>query len=318
MKNLIVAATFLFVFSLGYALYADYRERKKIIGRLDFYGRNQPRFAEGKSWDVSFLGQWYRNRFAPSQATAHRGEKLANDLYWAEVFLKPDEYRLMKILLLLTFFLALLLSRDVMLSLLVMLLSYITPDLIVRMRKNKNRKLLGEQIYYSIGIISGSLQAGHSLMQSMRIVATEIENPIRREYNRIIKEINLGIPVQTALNNAKTRVDTKDFALFVNAVLIQLKTGGNLAEILDSIGSTIRERQKLDNELKTLTAQGRLSAGIILLLPVALAIILYVINPDHIMVLFTTTLGRIMLGTGLLGQATGMFIINKIIKLDSL
>jgi len=155
-------------------------------------------------------------------------------------------------------------------------------------------------------------------MQSMRIVATEIENPIRREYNRIIKEINLGIPVQTALNNAKTRVDTKDFALFVNAVLIQLKTGGNLAEILDSIGSTIRERQKLDNELKTLTAQGRLSAGIILLLPVALAIILYVINPDHIMVLFTTTLGRIMLGTGLLGQATGMFIINKIIKLDSL
>lgn len=317
MKTFIVALTFLIVIAIGLLPYFRSVEKQKLVKRLQQYDISDITTVSDDGIPRWSLRSWFIDRFNSRAKSASRTERLAEDLYWAEIKLRPEEYRLIKLLLTLVFFLVFLLTRDVFLSLVVLASVVIIPDVIVKFKKNHNKKLLNEQIYYSIGIISGSLQAGHSLLQSLKIVAAEVDDPLKREYSRIIKEINLGLPIQFTLTQAKERINTTDFSLFVNAVLIQLKTGGNLSEILDRIADTIRDRQKLDNELRTLTAQGKLSGIIIVMLPIALALFMYVANRDHIMLLFTTTVGRILLAGALLGQAIGIYFIKKIISIDS-
>lgn len=317
MKTFIVVLTFLLVTLLGLIPFLRSRQKQTVRDKLLLYddtGIDSNADDEMPKWS---LRNWILDHVNSRSKTASRTERLTEDLYWADIQLRPEEFRLIKLTLLLIFFLTYLLTRDFFLSLVVLFLALITPDLVVRFRKSRNMRLLNEQIYYSIGVISGSLQAGHSLLQSLKIVAADIEDPLKREYTRIIKEINLGLPIQFTLTQAKERINTPDFSLFVNAVLIQLKTGGNLSEILDRIAATIRDRQKLDNELRTLTAQGKLSGTIIVLLPIVLALFLYMTNKEHIMLLFTTTIGRIMLILAIAGQAIGIYFIRKIITIDS-
>lgn len=318
MKTFIVALTFLIVAVIGMLPYFRSVEKQKLVKKLQQYDGSDITAESDDGIPKWSLRSWFLDRFNSKDKSASRTERLAEDLYWAEIKLRPEEYRLLKLLLTLVFFLVFLLTRDVFLSLVVLAIVLILPDFIVKFKKNRNKKILNEQIYYSIGIISGSLQAGHSLLQSLKIVAAEMDDPLKREYTRIIKEINLGLPIQFTLTQAKERINTPDFSLFVNAVLIQLKTGGNLSEILDRIANTIRDRQKLDNELRTLTAQGKLSGVIIVMLPIALALFMYVANREHIMLLFTTTVGRILLALALAGQAIGIYFIKKIISIDSI
>lgn len=318
MKTFIVALTFLIVAVIGMLPYFRSVEKQKLVKKLQQYDGSDITAESDDGIPKWSLRSWFLDRFNSKDKSASRTERLAEDLYWAEIKLRPEEYRLLKLLLTLVFFLVFLLTRDVFLSLVVLAIVLILPDFIVKFKKNRNKKILNEQIYYSIGIISGSLQAGHSLLQSLKIVAAEMDDPLKREYTRIIKEINLGLPIQFTLTQAKERIKTTDFSLFVNAVLIQLKTGGNLSEILDRIAATIRDRQKLDNELRTLTAQGKLSGTIIVMLPIALALFMYVANREHIMLLFTTTVGRILLALALAGQAIGIYFIKKIISIDSI
>ena len=318
MKTLIVSLSFMIILLVGMLPYLLALHKKRIIDKLHLYDEKTQVVEEEENTPRWTFREWIARHLDSRALSADRTRRLADDLYWADIKLRPEEFRLMRLLLSLVFFLVYLLTRDAFLSLLSLVLAMFLPELVVRFRKSRNKKLLNEQIYYSIGVISGSLQAGHSFLQALKIVASDIEDPLRREYLRIVKEINLGLPIQFTLTQAKERIDTNDFSLFVNAVLIQLKTGGNLAEILDRIAATIRDRQKLDNELRTLTAQGRLSGLIIVLLPIALALFMYISNREHIMLLFTTTLGRIMLAMAVGGQIIGIYFIKKIITLDTI
>jgi tight adherence protein B len=318
MKTFIVALAFLIITILGLIPFLRGLEKQKLVAKLKIYDTRATMADDENDTPKWSLRNWVLDHMNSKAKSATRTERLAEDLYWAEIKLRPEEYRLMKLMLVLVFFLVYLITRDFFLSLVVLALILILPDMVLRFRKNRNMKILDEQIYYSIGVISGSLQAGHSLLQSLKIVAADIEDPLKREYSRIIKEINLGLPIQFTLTQAKERIKSIDFSLFVNAVLIQLKTGGNLSEILDRISHTIRERQKLANELNTLTAQGRLSGMIIVLLPVGLGLFMYIANREHIMLLFTTTIGRMLLGMAIIGQAIGIYFIKKIIAIGTL
>jgi energy-coupling factor transporter ATP-binding protein EcfA2 len=167
----------------------------------------------------------------------------------------------------------------------------------------------------SLGIMTNSLRAGYSFLQAMEMVAAEAPYPLGGEYKRTLREIQLGTPTETALNNMSHRVGSDDLELVVTAIITQRKVGGNLAEILDSIAGTIRERVRIQGEIKTLTAQGRISGLIIGLLPVALVAVLFVINPGYIGMLFTEPIGLVLVGGAVIGEIVGVLIVKKIVDI---
>ncbi len=190
------------------------------------------------------------------------------------------------------------------------------PRIILDIRKRNRYKLFNEQLGDGITLISNSLKAGYSFIQAVDSVATEMPSPISDEFKKLIKELQLGSDTEKALNNLLQRVESDDLELVITAVIIQREIGGNLSEILDSISNTIRERIKLKGEIRTLTAQGRISGIVVGLLPIGLGIVMYFINPEYISTLFKNQYGLIMLGVSMVNQLIGTIIINKIVKIE--
>ncbi len=165
-------------------------------------------------------------------------------------------------------------------------------------------------------MLSNSLKAGYSFLQAMELVSREIGDPLSCEFEKCLKEMSLGLATEEALEHAALRMGCPDFDLVVTAVLIQRQVGGNLSEILDTIAHTIRERIRIQGEIRTLTAQGKISGMVIGLLPLVLALFVFIINPDYIKPLFVEPLGRAMLGLGVMGQVMAMVIIRKIVNIE--
>jgi tight adherence protein B len=184
------------------------------------------------------------------------------------------------------------------------------------MKIQQRAKHFNNQLGDTLVLIANSLRTGYSFMQAVEMVSREMPPPISVEFARSLKEINLGIATEESLNNMAKRVDSEDLDLVVTVVLIQRQVGGNLAEVLDNIAGTIRERVKIRGQIKTLTAQGRISGFVIGGIPFVLAILIYAINPEYIRLLFSTPLGKCMLVGALLSQICGALAIRKIINID--
>ena len=183
-------------------------------------------------------------------------------------------------------------------------------------RKAKRFKKINNQIGDSLTVMTNSLRAGYSFQQAMDLAAKEMDGPLSVEYKKTVREINLGTPIEEALTNLNSRVNSDDLELVVTAVLIQRQIGGNLAEIFDSISFTIRERIRIKGEIKTLTAQGRMSGYIIGLLPIVLFAVLMLINPAYMSELITNPTGRLIIGGGLVSEFIGILLIKKVISID--
>lgn len=140
--------------------------------------------------------------------------------------------------------------------------------------------------------------------------------PMAEEFAQLQKEVNFGTTTEKALENLVTRVTSDDLELVVTAVLIQRQVGGNLSEVLDNISTTIRERIRIKGEVKTVTAQGRMSGMIIAALPPALGFILFLINKSHVMVLFTDPIGLIILGFSVFMEIIGIYFISRIVSIE--
>jgi tight adherence protein B len=165
-------------------------------------------------------------------------------------------------------------------------------------------------------LIANGLKAGHGFLQAAELVAQEVDPPMGDEFKKFLRETTLGSATETALMNLNERCDNDDLDLAIIAVLIQRQIGGNLAEILDNILHTIRERIRIKQEIRTLTAQGRLSAIIITALPPVMAVIIYFLSPEFISVLFTTTIGIAMIIGALISEVIGGLIIRKIVDIE--
>jgi tight adherence protein B len=170
-----------------------------------------------------------------------------------------------------------------------------------------------------------ALRSGYSVLQAMEAIATELPPPISVEFERVVQEVRLGLTVSQSLSNMLRRIPSEDLDLVVTAVNIQREVGGNLAEVLDTISFTIRERVRIKREIRTLTAQGRLSGWIISFLPLALALILLAINGEYMrelwvredpMIFGTIPCGWIVIGTGLLMMAIGIYAIQRIVDVE--
>ncbi|MEZ4591211.1 MAG: type II secretion system F family protein [Chloroflexota bacterium] len=156
------------------------------------------------------------------------------------------------------------------------------PRIYVQTMSRRRMQAFDAQLSDTLNLWVNALRSGYSVLQSMEAIATELPPPISVEFERVVQEVRLGLSVEQALANMYRRVPSEDLDLVITAVNIQREVGGNLAEVLDTISFTIRERVRIKGEIRTLTAQGRVSGWIISLLPLVLGFVLYLINPEYV------------------------------------
>jgi tight adherence protein B len=185
---------------------------------------------------------------------------------------------------------------------------------LIMRRKRRLSKFAG-QLPEALELVARALRAGHSLAAGFHLVSQEGSNPIAEEFGRVFEEQNLGIPFEEALDNLTERVPNLDLKFFVTAVILQRQTGGDLAEILDKIGSLIRDRFRIWGQVQALTGEGRLSGIVLLALPPLLFVVVYRMNPEYISLLFTDDLGKKMLIVGVVMQLFGALVIRKIVNI---
>lgn len=174
-----------------------------------------------------------------------------------------------------------------------------------------------EQLGDCLITISNALRAGYSFQQTIEVIANEMEPPIGEEFARMNHDVYMGVPLEEALETANKRIGSSDFELVVTAVLIQREVGGNLAQVLDNISYTIMERIRMRREILALTAQGRLSAVVLLLLPFALGGVMFVINHDNFVQIFDDPMGQMAIGVSLVLEVIGFFIIKRIVDIET-
>jgi len=172
------------------------------------------------------------------------------------------------------------------------------------------------QLPEALELIARALRAGHAFFVGLKLVGEEFPEPIGPEFKRAFDEVSMGISVPQALQNLADRVDCIDVKFFVTSVSVQRETGGNLAEIIESLGHVIRKRFELYMKIAALSAEGRVSAIILFALPLVLGLFLYRMNPEYIGVLFTDPIGHTMLMTGSALMIIGAFITRKMINIE--
>jgi tight adherence protein B len=182
-------------------------------------------------------------------------------------------------------------------------------------RIHKKMVKLEGQLCDALDMIVSSLRGGFSFLSALELISKDMPNPIGGEFGKVVKEISLGVTFERALNNLVERVPSEDLKLIVIATVIQIQTGGNLSEILNNISSTIRERLQLKREVKTLTAQGKISGLIVGLLPVFLFVVIFMISPDYMKLLVTNIIGIMMLSGAVMNMTIGFLIIKKIVNI---
>jgi tight adherence protein B len=256
----------------------------------------------------------FGTRFAESRGFSDR---LDAELEAAGVSLRSGEFVVASAVGCLVFgVLGAALFRSWLLALVVAVIGGAFPMVLLRSALSKRADRLREQLPDVLTIMASSLRAGHSFLQSLDTTAKEIAPPAAAEFQRVVAEIRLGRPIEDALENLAERVGSADFRWAVLAVNIQREVGGNLAEILDTVADTLRERAMLRRQIKVLTAEGRLSAWVLTLLPFAIALYMYAVNPSYIGVLFESIYGIIMIIVALVLLALGILWMRKIVNID--
>jgi tight adherence protein B len=193
---------------------------------------------------------------------------------------------------------------------------FIIPHVYLSMREGKQRHLLNSQVGDMIMLLGNYLRAGHSFTRAMQFISREAPPPMADELKRFAKDATLGRSIEEALTGLEKRTGDKDLAMVITAIRIQHDVGGNLAEILDKINHTIRERVRLRGEARTLTTQGRLTGVIISVLPVVVGLIIFLLHPDFIRILFVSFEGRIMLLMALFAELTGVLVIRRMLDIE--
>lgn len=242
--------------------------------------------------------------------------KVARSIARADLKLRVSEYYYIRIGLAFGLFAVVGLIRGWPMGLAAGVFGYFLPRLWVSRRIASRLNNFNRQLPDTITLLSNSLRAGSSFLQSGELVSRESQPPIAIEFGRVVREVNLGLSMEEALANMVRRIRSDDLDLMVTAITIQQQVGGNLAEILDTIAFTIRERVRIRGDIRTLTAQGRYSGYLVAFLPIGIMIVLNAINPAFMQPLFEEVIGRILLGTGAVMMLIGFLIIRKMTAIE--
>lgn len=318
MLFVVIMVTFLFIWTLSSTVLLMVFNKEKPLLKLRYFD-DDGGAAEGK---VRKLGKvnvikTLSGLVPEFKGRGKRTKRLEQQLIKADILISLEELLVIKILFATAVsFLAFSLTKGIPAIIIAFILTWNAPKLVIYRRIKERSRLFDSQLNEGIMIISNSLKAGYSFLQAVAVTSEETHDPFSKEFKKMLKEMSLGISEEEAVKNLCARVESEDLVLIVNAILIQKDVGGNLSEILDNISETIRERQKIKGELKTLTAQGRLSGIIVMLIPIFIGLAIYVFNRDYILTLFTTPVGLAMVIMSVLNQVLGFVIIRKIVNVN--
>jgi tight adherence protein B len=197
-----------------------------------------------------------------------------------------------------------------------LLIGLAAPQVYIRRRINKRKTKFQEQLADMAQMMGNSMRAGFSIMQSMELVGTEGPDPAKQEFDRVVTEVKLGLPLESALEHMLQRMPSEDLELMIVAINVQRQVGGNLAEILMIMAKLVRERVRFQRDLRTLTAQARLSSWIITALPIGVGVLITIIDTKYESYLYTSTLGHAMLGVAITMICVGFFLLSQLAKIE--
>src|SRR3954452_15772866 len=327
-----VAALAILLIAVGIAMSGS---GSGINARLERYASTRPDTpAPSPSWDTGLAAAIQSsqalNQLNKVVEQRDFGANLARELARADLRLKPSEYLAIwaastvgvpLIMLLLSVVLPTL--GNPIILVVGLLVGFMLPRLWLGRRKSSRLNAFNKQLPDTITLIANALRAGSSFLQAIELVVRESRPPISTEFGRVIREVNLGLSFDVALENMVRRVKSDDLELMATAISIQHTVGGNLAEILDSIAFTIRERVRIKGEIRTLTAQQRMSGYVVGGLPIVLAGFIYLLAPNFFEPMFSKPpdVGGIPLGVILIGAAgvmmgLGFMFIRKIVDIE--
>jgi len=194
--------------------------------------------------------------------------------------------------------------------------AFFAPRIYVSIMRGRRLTAFNDQLGDTINLMVNGIRAGYSVMQAMEAVSREMGPPISVEFGRVVREVQLGLTLEQALGNMLRRINSDDLDMMITAINVQREVGGNLAEVLDAISHTIRERIRIKGEIRALTAYGRGAGNLLSAVPVILALIVYLITPEFMSQLFTDPCGWTMIGISVLGIVAGFIVIRKIVDID--
>ena len=190
------------------------------------------------------------------------------------------------------------------------------PYVYVSIARKRRLAAFEEQFPEALDFLARAMRAGHAFSVSLEMIYREFAEPVSGEFRRTFEEHNLGLPIEVALQGLAKRVPSLDVHFFVSAVLLQKRTGGNLAEILDKLAYVIRERFKLRGRIRAVSAHGKMTATSLSCIPIAVAVLMFYTNPDYVKFFFTDDTGQLMLGAAVVLQLVGYAIMKKIVNIE--
>ncbi len=291
--------------------------------RVSFYLEGDPQTLEAvktKSASPSFLLTVLKSnnqRLKALLKSKNSNVKVEHDLLGAGVAWSPSEYLVFRILLAIILSgLLELLTHRLFLVVVGLVVGTLYPKLWVKRKRVQRIKKFNDGLADTITSIVSSLRAGFSFLQALKAVEEESDSPIKEEFALVLKEMQYGTSLEEALKHLNDRMPSQDLEILIQAVLIQRQVGGNLATVLSSIVNTIRERNKIQRQVRTLTAQGKMSGVVIGTLPFALGGIIYVISPDYMGTLIHNPIGLVLLGVACVSGIIGFLLIQKLTTIE--
>ena len=290
-------------------------ERALVEQRLGQY-LDEDKVAADRQAQNTALTDWVSKRVERTSF----GERISRDLARADLKFKAGEFiALIVIAIILVGGIAYFIGGRNPISFLIgAVVGYFIPGFYVRRQKARRLSKFNEQLGDMINLMVNGLRAGYSTMQAMEAVSKELPPPICDEFHRVVQEMQVGIPMEAALDNLLRRIPSEDLDFLVTAINVQREVGGNLAEIMDTISFTIRERVKIKGEIRVLTAQVRASGTLLSLVPVFLALIIWFIDPTYIMSFMDDgpVCGAAIAGLVLIMIGLGYFIMQRIADIE--
>jgi tight adherence protein B len=291
-------------------------QRTLVDDRLNKFLEDEQKKDSAKE-SKSALGDWVNKRVEKTSF----GERIARDLARADLKIKPGEYMSIYVIVIMGgAFLAWLAGGRILVSALIGAgIGAFLPGIYVRSQKARRLVRFNDQLPDMLNLVVNGLRAGYSTLQAMEAVSKELPPPICDEFRRVVQEMQLGISMERALDNLLRRIPSSDLDFVVTAINVQREVGGNLAEIMDVISYTIRERVRIKGEIRALTAQAIYSGRALALMPLALMCVLWFINRSYIMEFFSkqnVLCGGIALGTAGLLIVFGYFVMTRIANVE--
>lgn len=325
---LVIAAIFVALATIAAlavgAIDANNRSRGRVARRLEEVSFMGPPPAGGTTAvpSTTVLGESVAVRravsFAERVAASRDTTALARRLEEADVSLRPGEWVVVHALVaVLAGLLATLFTGfNILLTAVAIGLGLLLPWMYLGMRANRRRARFYEALPDAMQLLAGSLSAGYSLPQALDTVARESSGPLSQEINRALMESRLGLPIEETLEAAAQRMESQDFHWVVMAIRINRRVGGNLAEVLTNVGKTLRERERLRRQVRTLSAEGRMSGWILGALPILLLVYMFVVRPEYITPLFTQAIGWVILGAGFIAYLAGIVWMRNLVRME--